>query len=119
MNTNILIVDDDQSLRKSLVRILTDAGYTSVEAGNSEEAQQITGSQEFGLMIVDLNLPGLNGLDLIDRLRHHGKTCPAIILTSDASTINVNEAIELGVHEFFSKGEFNADSLLETIKKYV
>lgn len=119
MTNTILLVDDDQAFRSAVSRQLTISGYQVVECENGQVAIQTAKTQDFGLMIVDLNMPGIGGLDLIDTLRRQGKHWPAIILTSDETVEKVNRALQLGVYEYFNKNEFDVNALFDTVRNYV
>jgi DNA-binding NtrC family response regulator len=119
MNHTILLVDDDQAFRSAVSRQLTITGYKVVECENGQSAIQAAKNEEFGLMIVDLNMPGIGGLDLIDSLRRQGKHWPAIILTSDETVEKVNRALQLGVYEYFNKNDFDVNALFDTVRNYI
>jgi len=83
----VVVVDDDQALRNSLKFSFEVEGF---EVLLYADAEQLLGDDELpdqGCLVIDFNLPGLNGLTLLARLRERGVTMPAIVMTSHPSTI--------------------------------
>jgi two-component system, OmpR family, response regulator len=82
-SSTILIVDDDEPLRKVLSRILSRSGYTVLEATNAVEATTLIQTQSIQLAILDLRLPGRNGAALAADLRRSDDCPPLILFTAD------------------------------------
>ncbi|MFY8102682.1 MAG: response regulator, partial [Ramlibacter sp.] len=78
----ILIAEDDQVLADGLLRSLRAAGYAVDQVASGTEADAALASHEFDLLILDLGLPKMNGLDVLKRMRARGTTYPVLILTA-------------------------------------
>lgn len=85
MARKILTVDDSPTVRQLLRTTLSDAGYDVVEAENGEQALKLVGDQEIDLLVTDLNMPKVDGITLIERIRQlPGKRfLPIIMLTTE------------------------------------
>lgn len=83
----ILAVDDSRSLRQMVNFSLTTAGYGVTEAGDGEEALKLAQSRQFDLVLTDQNMPNMDGLTLIQRLRQmpNFKRTPILMLTTESS----------------------------------
>lgn len=77
----ILVVDDDQGVRDSLEKILTESGHEVVLASDGTQGAANIHDDEFDLVVLDLELPTLCGFDLLDLLSTDSPTCPVIVLT--------------------------------------
>ncbi len=74
----VVVVDDDDGLRAAMLRVLDAAGLEARGYANAEELLAERASQSATCLVVDLDLPGMSGLDLVDLLRHRGVTAPAL-----------------------------------------
>ena len=113
----ILIVEDEDYVRDFLGLLLRDH-YHILNAANGVEAMnQINVNDVIHLMLLDLHMPGINGLDLLRTLKKE-VSCeiPVIIVTAYSSPEIRDEAIELGVRDFISK-PFSVESLEKSIEK--
>jgi CheY-like chemotaxis protein len=79
--TSILIVDDIEAVRESISAVLKKAGYDVIEAANGEQALETLKSQNFDLAIVDIWMPKMNGLSLLQELRGQRSDIPIIIVS--------------------------------------
>ena len=82
MNMNVLVVEDDPKVAGSLRQGLSEAGYETALARTVPLARALLARQHYALMVLDLGLPGGNGLDLLRELRAAGNTMPVIIVTA-------------------------------------
>lgn len=115
---NIVIVDDDINLRKSLELSLKEYSEFSIKSyKNAKEA--LKGIDEHcDLIITDINMPDINGLEFLKKLyAKGGYSFEAIVITGYASLNIAIEALRLGVKDFFIKTELNIDLLIEAIKR--
>lgn len=78
----VLVIEDDLTLRESLAKKLTDAGFAVEQAADGKEGLYFAEEYPIDLAIIDLGLPGMSGLDIIRTVREQGKTYPILILTA-------------------------------------
>ena len=83
MSLNILIADDERAARFGMAKALTQAGYHIDEAADGPAALAAIRSGLHDLVFLDLNMPGMNGLELASAIRKRGDLMPAILMTSD------------------------------------
>src|SRR5665811_696825 len=96
----ILIVEDDAPSRE-VVRLACSAqNHTLLEAGTGSEGLNLAREQNPDLIILDVNLPGMSGLDVCRRLRAEGARVPIIMLTAKSDTIDVVVGLELGADDY-------------------
>ena len=93
----ILIVDDDQSVRNSLMRYLQDAGYEVSTVANAEEALALAKDKIFDVAIVDMRLPGMNGDELILKLHKNYKSLRFLIYTGSSNYVLADALISIGL----------------------
>ena len=106
----ILIVDDDAALREGLAETLHDLGHRSVEAPTGLIALDIVGREHIDAVLLDLRIPGMDGLEILRRLRAEpAKAPPIAILTAYASAANTIEAMRLGAFDHLTKPIARAD----------
>jgi two-component system, OmpR family, phosphate regulon response regulator PhoB len=116
MGARILVVDDEPFLRKILTVMLTRAGH-QVECAEDGDCAwaRLVGSAPPDLVISDLMMPGMSGLDLLRRLRHeHGATVPFLLLTARGHPLDEAEALQGGADIFMTK-PFSQKELLEQV----
>jgi DNA-binding response OmpR family regulator len=99
----LLLVEDDDLVADAIVRGLTAASYAVHRVSSAEAAQAAIASEEFALAVIDVGLPGADGLTLVRRLRSAGKTLPTLILTARCTLTDKVKALDLGADDFLSK----------------
>lgn len=102
MAGKILIIEDDEGVRFFLEEALKEDGYEVVAVSSFEEAEVYLGGK-VDLLILDIMLPGLDGLSAIDRIKGIDKTLPIIVITAYGTKKNALEAVERGAVDFFIK----------------
>jgi DNA-binding response OmpR family regulator len=112
MPSSILIVDDDELFRRSLAYSLEHAGYQVKVAASAEAAFKIIETAPPSLVLLDIGLPGINGLDAIRRIRD---ICPVIFVTGRQRQLDEILGLELGAEDYVSK-PFAPDILLARIR---
>lgn len=114
----ILIVDDVASIRQIVTKVFQDVGYQVTAAAKGEEALDLAKLKRVHLVITDVEMPGMNGLDLIKALRALPtyKTTPILILARDASDVNIKKAESLGASGFIEK-PFTPERLLSVVNQ--
>lgn len=99
----LLVVEDDDIVADAIARGLTAARYDVLRVASAEAAQAAIADEEFALAIIDVGLPGSDGLSLVRRLRSLGKTMPTLILTARSTLNDKVKALDLGADDFMSK----------------
>lgn len=118
MKKTILIVDDFESSRNILGRALETAGYEIIHGEDGEKAMKILEGAEVDLVITDLNMPIMDGIDLIKNIRAKNdyQFMPVLLLTSNSRNNKREEAKEAGVTAWLEK-PFKVDTLLINVKR--
>jgi len=118
MSQSVLAVDDSKTMRDMLSFTLTQAGYKVVEATDGNDALKKSRTQDFDLVITDVNMPGMDGLSLVKELRGAGayRTTPILVLTTEADREKKDEGRAAGATGWIVK-PFNPEKLLQTVKK--
>jgi DNA-binding response OmpR family regulator len=114
MNEHILLVDDDMLMRRSLTFGLERAGYKTTSAANAEDALQIARRELPDLVILDVNLPGMDGLKALQHFKERSNI-PIILLTARRKDLDEILGLELGGDDYITK-PVNLDVLLAHIK---
>lgn len=117
MGTSVLIVDDDELMRSFLSTILIEEGHHTEVAGNGKEGLAKLVAAEFDLVITDLRMPDMSGLDL---MRQAGKDKPDtkwIVITAYGSIENAVEAVKAGASDYLTKPFQNPDELRHVIRR--
>jgi DNA-binding response OmpR family regulator len=99
----LLVVEDDDIVADAITRGLTAANYAVHRVASAESAQAALADEEFALAVIDVGLPGTDGLSLVRRLRSSGKTLPTLILTARCTLADKVKALDLGADDFMSK----------------
>lgn len=102
-NASILVVDDDPALLQSLKEILEAEGYEVTTAADGESGLRYLKEQAFALVLSDLALPGLDGMELLKYLRREQPECPCIIITGYGTITNAVSAMRQGAYDYFTK----------------
>ncbi|MDY6944769.1 MAG: response regulator [Pseudomonadota bacterium] len=120
MAKRILVVDDSESLRQIVGIALRRAGYEIVEARNGQEALAQLDTGKLHLIISDVNMPIMNGLEFVKHVRRHAsaKFTPVVMLTTEGQEDMKRQGKEAGAKAWISK-PFNAPQLLEVVSKLV
>ena len=114
-NNKILVVDDDMRLRALLERYLVEQGYKVRTAANSEQMDRLLERETFHLMVLDLMLPGEDGLSICRRLRQANNQIPIVMLTAKGDEVDRIIGLELGADDYLPK-PFNPRELLARIR---
>ena len=99
----ILVVDDEEILRADLSRLLEEEGYTVVGAKHGEQALDILQDTHIDLILTDIRMPGMSGLDLLKKVRKNYGEIAVIILTGYGEIESYIEAMSIGAVEYVSK----------------
>lgn len=111
----ILVVDDDGRLRALLERYLTEQGYQVRAVGESEQMDRLLTRETFHLIVLDLMLPGEDGISICKRLRQKENNIPIIMLTAKSDDVDRIIGLEVGADDYMPK-PFNPRELLARVK---
>lgn len=111
----ILVVDDDMRLRALLERYLVEQGYIVRSVANYEQMQRLMERENFHLLVLDLMLPGEDGLSICRRLRQQENEIPIIMLTAKGDEVDRIIGLEMGADDYLPK-PFNPRELLARIR---
>lgn len=113
----ILLVDDSRTIRNIQKNTLKSLGYVDIlEASDGLEALDFLSKERPGLILMDWNMPNMDGISLIKKVRETDKALPIIMVTTEAEKSRVIEAVKAGVNNYVVK-PFTADTLAEKIKQ--
>ena len=99
----ILLLEDEYSLRKSIKEFLNDSGYTVDEFSNGEHVLNSIVNTSYDLLLLDVNVPGLNGFELLEKLRQQDIQTPAIFITSLTQIDHLEKGYDLGCCDYIKK----------------
>ena len=100
---SVLIVDDEQFLRQILTRIVKREGYKVEEALNGQDALDKMAKEKFDLVITDIKMPEMDGMELLEKIRTQFPETLVVIITSYAGEVNASQAIAAGASQFITK----------------
>jgi DNA-binding NtrC family response regulator len=114
---SILVVDDEPTIRLLVTSILKDEGYAVTAAASGEEALQLTTRRHFHLVVTDLKMPGISGVDLLERLKREDPGTAVILLTAFGSVEGAVEAMKKGACDYLLKPLANPDELRLAVRR--
>jgi len=115
-NARILVVDDERVVRESLRRWFTDYGYEVETASEGRKALLELGETGYDLVITDIKMPGMDGLELLDRIKETSPTTVVLIMTAFATVDYAIRALKAGAYDFVKK-PFDPDDLARMVEK--
>lgn len=119
---HILVMEDDLSVAKGLEMVLSEEGYTVNLAGTGELALEAFKQKRFDLLVADLRLPDIDGMEVIKQVKEAKPETEVIVITGYGTTATAVEAMKLGVHDFLPK-PFTEDQIKaaidEALKEHV
>ncbi|QLH73748.1 response regulator transcription factor [Rhodopseudomonas palustris] len=114
----VLVVEDDSRIASELARGLGEAGYLAEIVGDGEEAWFRGDTEDYAAIILDLGLPGLDGLTILKRWRDNGRLTPVLILTARGSWAERVDGIDAGADDYLPK-PFQMEELLARLRSIV
>jgi two-component system KDP operon response regulator KdpE len=101
--STVLIVDDELSIRVSLRTILSEMGFEIVEAARGEEALALTRTAQFDVVLLDINMPGMEGIEVCRLMRKNSPRLPIVMLTVQGSEDRKVEALDTDADDYITK----------------
>jgi DNA-binding NtrC family response regulator len=117
-NAKVLIVDDDESIRKALTAVLEEEGYAVDTAQSGREAIDKCGANFYNLALIDIRLPDMEGTELLNAMRQDTPPMVKIIVTGYPSLSNAIEAVNKGADAYLLK-PLAMDEVLKTIREHL
>jgi DNA-binding NtrC family response regulator len=114
----VLVVDDEPTYRTSISRVLTNESYQVTAAASAEEAVNLISLSRYDLVITDLKMPGMSGIDLLSKMEEISPASAAIIMTAHATIDTAIEATKMGAFHYLIK-PFNIDEVIQLAKKAI
>jgi two-component system response regulator AtoC len=112
----VLVADDDRTIRRNLVKLLESEGYTALEAADGDEALKSIRSNAPDAVLLDLKMPGRDGLEVLGELGPALADLPVIVVTAFGGSAAAIEAMRRGAYDYLSK-PFDLDELVLTLKR--
>jgi DNA-binding NtrC family response regulator len=113
--SNVLIIDDEKAIRKTLAEILSYEGYKIDEAENGEEGLKRFKEKTYDVVLCDIKMPKLDGIEFLDRAREHNPDVPVIMISGHGTIETAVEAVKKGAYDYISKPP-DLNRLLITIR---
>lgn len=114
----ILVVEDDLNLREAIVDTLDIEGYQVLQADNGQQALQLLESETVALVVSDVNMPQMNGYELLRKMSVRWPSLPVLIMTAYGSISNAVEAIRNGAVDYLEK-PFETQKLIQTVARFL
>ncbi len=111
----ILTIEDDTAIRRGIVDALSFAGYNVIQAGDGREGCKTAIAREYDLLLLDMVLPGMSGLEILREVRNSRPTLPVIILSARGEERDRVNGLKLGADDYVVK-PFSVDELLARVE---
>ncbi len=118
VSMTVLVIDDDAHIRSSIGKFLIARGHTVIEAANGEKAVEVVKSQAVDIVITDVKMPGMDGFEVLRRVRSVAPEIEVIVITGVKESENAFRALREGAFDFFSK-PFKVEDLNAAIQRTV
>ncbi|HEY3452002.1 MAG TPA: sigma-54 dependent transcriptional regulator [Myxococcales bacterium] len=112
----VLVVDDDSAVSRVLGALLTQAGIQATLASSGEQALAVLAAQPVDVVVTDLKMPGMSGLDLLGKVQEQWPETPVVLITAHGTVATAVEAMKKGAADFVQK-PFERDEILYVVKK--
>ncbi|MDO9080004.1 MAG: sigma-54 dependent transcriptional regulator, partial [Desulfuromonadales bacterium] len=110
----ILIVDDEEGMRRLLDRLLSREGYETATVGSGKDAIRQMRADTFDLVVTDIKMPEMDGLQLLDEIKAYNPSLPVIVITAYGTVENAVQALRAGAYDYITK-PFESDELRLTV----
>jgi two-component system response regulator PilR (NtrC family) len=116
MKARILVVDDERAIRDLLSDAISDAGYEVLCASNGEEALSLVGQENIHIAICDIKMPGMNGIDLLRKIRDVSPETIVLMITAYASVETAVDALRYGAFDYILKPLIDEDVIAKILR---
>jgi DNA-binding NtrC family response regulator len=114
----LLVVDDEEAVRNLLKRILQEAGYEVITAANGEEALYKVSLEEAEVVLLDIKMPGMSGIEVLGKLTTNWPDACVIMVTAVADTQTAVKAMKMGAYDYITK-PFNPEDVVQKVQKAI
>ena len=111
----VLVIDDEPGVRELISEALSISEITAVQAADGLEALSFLRRERFDLLILDINMPKLDGLALLEKLRTEGMSVPVLMLSARADRADINQGLRIGADDYLTK-PFSIEELVLRVK---
>ena len=111
----VLVIDDEPGVRELISESLRISEITAVQAADGLEALSLLRREKFDLLILDINMPKLDGLALLEKLRTEGMSVPVLMLSARADKTDINQGLRIGADDYLTK-PFSIEELVLRVK---
>lgn len=111
----VLVIDDEPGVRELISESLRISEITAVQAADGLEALSLLRREKFDLLILDINMPKLDGLALLEKLRNEGMSVPVLMLSARADKTDINQGLRVGADDYLTK-PFSIEELVLRVK---
>jgi two-component system OmpR family response regulator len=111
----VLVIDDEPGVRELISEALRISEITAVQAADGLEALSLLRRERFDLLILDINMPKLDGLALLEKLRTEGMSVPVLMLSARADKTDINQGLRIGADDYLTK-PFSIEELVLRVK---
>jgi len=111
----VLVIDDEPGVRELISEALSISEITAVQAADGLEALSHLRRERFDLLILDINMPKLDGLALLEKLRAEGMSVPVLMLSARADKADINQGLRIGADDYLTK-PFSIEELVLRVK---
>lgn len=121
MAYKILLVEDDKFLFRAYTDGLQDGGFTVIGAADGKEAMEKIRSEKPDLVLLDLIMPGENGIEILGKIKADEalKNVPIVILSNSARDSDIKNGIALGAVDYLIKSDFSMDEVVKKVRGYL
>ncbi len=122
MKKSILLAEDESALRDLYRSLLEQDGYAVIAVDNGEEAYEKIVSGKFNLLLLDILMPKLSGLELLERLQQEGKLANVdnvVMLTNLSDDTKIAEALRYGIRGYMVKSNYTPDTFIAEVRNYL
>jgi len=118
MTPKALIVEDDEAVRNTLAKVLTSSGIQSVLTASGQEAIKQLEAESFDIILLDINLDGMDGFEVIHALRDTGNQIPVMVVSGRTEDVDMLYSLEIGADDYITK-PFNPVTLAAKVKALI